>query len=188
MLGLIYFGIGQGMLPKIQSTVELRDKQIADDLAAAEQARAEADETEEAYRAADGRKPGRGDEADRRAKQAGAKATEKQGPAKADAAIQAKLEQGRAEDPRKPRGARSPTSKTSRPKLTQDIVAKVAGIKVSHDGSGRSSQGGVDPWLSRCTHVRSTEAAAEHEASRPAFGLEAPWLGRPGDDLWSSRS
>lgn len=49
-LGLIYFGIGKGMLPKIEGTVEARDKKIADDLAAAERARAVADETEEAYR------------------------------------------------------------------------------------------------------------------------------------------
>ena len=43
-LGFIYFVIGRGMLPKIQSTVELRDTQIAEDLAAAEAARTEADE------------------------------------------------------------------------------------------------------------------------------------------------
>ena len=57
LLGFIYFVIGRGMLPKIQSTVDRRDKQIADDLAAAEAARAEADESEEAYRAAHGREP-----------------------------------------------------------------------------------------------------------------------------------
>ena len=50
VLGLIYFGIGKAMVPKIQSTVDARDKKIADDLAAAEKARVEADETEEAYR------------------------------------------------------------------------------------------------------------------------------------------
>ena len=50
--GLIYFGIGKAMLPKIESTVEARDKKIADDLAAANRARAEADATEEAYRTA----------------------------------------------------------------------------------------------------------------------------------------
>lgn len=49
--GLVFFVIGLGMLPKIQGTVDLRDKQIADDLAAAERARAEADAREEAYRA-----------------------------------------------------------------------------------------------------------------------------------------
>lgn len=50
VFGLIFFGIGYGMLPKIQSTVEARDSRIAEDLAAAERARAAADETEEAYR------------------------------------------------------------------------------------------------------------------------------------------
>jgi len=51
VLGLIYFGIGRAMLPKIQSTVDRRDKRIADDLAAAQAARTAADETESAYRA-----------------------------------------------------------------------------------------------------------------------------------------
>ena len=34
--GITYFLIGRGMVPKIMGTVELRDKQIADDLAAAQ--------------------------------------------------------------------------------------------------------------------------------------------------------
>jgi F-type H+-transporting ATPase subunit b len=51
VFGLIYFVIGKGMLPKIEATVEARDQKIASDLAAAEAARAKADETEAAYRA-----------------------------------------------------------------------------------------------------------------------------------------
>ena len=51
VLALIYFGIGHAMLPKIQSTVDARDKRIADDLAAAQAARTAAEETEAAYRA-----------------------------------------------------------------------------------------------------------------------------------------
>jgi F-type H+-transporting ATPase subunit b len=51
VLGAIYFGIGRAMLPKIQGTVEMRDRRIAEDLAAAQAARAAADETEAAYRA-----------------------------------------------------------------------------------------------------------------------------------------
>ena len=43
VFGLIYFTIGQGMLPKIEANMEARDRKIADDLAAAERARAEAD-------------------------------------------------------------------------------------------------------------------------------------------------
>jgi F-type H+-transporting ATPase subunit b len=38
--GLIYFVIGRGMFPKIEATVEQRDRRIAEDLAAAERARA----------------------------------------------------------------------------------------------------------------------------------------------------
>ena len=51
VLAFLYFGIGKLMLPKVQSTVEARDRKIADDLAAAQAARAAADETEAAYRA-----------------------------------------------------------------------------------------------------------------------------------------
>jgi F-type H+-transporting ATPase subunit b len=51
VLAILYFGIGRLMLPKIQSTVESRDRQIAGDLAAAQSARAEAEATETAYRA-----------------------------------------------------------------------------------------------------------------------------------------
>jgi len=51
VLAIIYVGIGKFMLPKIQSTVDSRDKRIADDLAAAQAARVAADETEATYRA-----------------------------------------------------------------------------------------------------------------------------------------
>ncbi|MEO0872165.1 MAG: ATPase, partial [Pseudomonadota bacterium] len=46
--GITYFLIGRGMVPKVMGTMELRDKQIADDLAAAKAARDAADEQEEA--------------------------------------------------------------------------------------------------------------------------------------------
>jgi F-type H+-transporting ATPase subunit b len=49
--GILFFGIGRGMLPKIQSTVDARESKIADDLKRAETARAEAEETEAAWRA-----------------------------------------------------------------------------------------------------------------------------------------
>jgi F-type H+-transporting ATPase subunit b len=51
VLAVIYFGIGKAMLPKIQSTVDSRDRRITDDLAAAQAARAGAEATEAAYRA-----------------------------------------------------------------------------------------------------------------------------------------
>ena len=50
VFGIIFFGIGRGMLPKIQSTVDAREKKIADDVERAQAARAAADETEAAWR------------------------------------------------------------------------------------------------------------------------------------------
>ncbi|MGB5078987.1 MAG: ATPase, partial [Sphingorhabdus sp.] len=47
VFGLIYFVIGLGMLPKIEANIDARDRKIADDLAAAERARAEADSLED---------------------------------------------------------------------------------------------------------------------------------------------
>jgi F-type H+-transporting ATPase subunit b len=51
VFGLTFFAIGRGMVPKIQSTVDSREKQIADDLEKAQAARVAADQTEEAWRA-----------------------------------------------------------------------------------------------------------------------------------------
>jgi F-type H+-transporting ATPase subunit b len=48
--GLVYLVVGRGMLPKIEATVDARDKQISGDLAAAEAARRTAEEIEEANR------------------------------------------------------------------------------------------------------------------------------------------
>ena len=50
VFGIMYFGIARGMVPKIQSVVDDRDKKIADDLAAAQKAREDAEATEAAYR------------------------------------------------------------------------------------------------------------------------------------------
>ena len=50
-LGFIFFVIARGMVPKIQATVDEREQKIADDLDRAQAARAEADETEAAWRA-----------------------------------------------------------------------------------------------------------------------------------------
>ncbi len=48
--GITFFVIGLGMFPKIQGTVDARDKRISDDLEAARNANAAADELEEDYR------------------------------------------------------------------------------------------------------------------------------------------
>jgi F-type H+-transporting ATPase subunit b len=51
VFGIIYFVIARRMVPKIRQTVEAREKKIADDLGRAQAARAQADETEAAWRA-----------------------------------------------------------------------------------------------------------------------------------------
>lgn len=50
-LGFIFFVIARGMVPKIQATVDAREKRISDDLEAAQTARAATDETEAEWRA-----------------------------------------------------------------------------------------------------------------------------------------
>jgi F-type H+-transporting ATPase subunit b len=50
-LGFIFFVIAKGMVPKIQATVDQRERKIAADLEAAQRARTAADETEAAWRA-----------------------------------------------------------------------------------------------------------------------------------------
>jgi F-type H+-transporting ATPase subunit b len=50
VFGAIFFGIGRMMLPKIESTVDSRNRRIAEDLAVAQRARAEADEVEAGWR------------------------------------------------------------------------------------------------------------------------------------------
>lgn len=48
--GFTFLAVGRGMVPKVMDTVAQRDKQIADDLFAAERARKQADEEEAAWR------------------------------------------------------------------------------------------------------------------------------------------
>lgn len=49
--GFVFLVVGLGMVPKVQSTVDLRDQKIADDLAAAKATFASADALEEQWRA-----------------------------------------------------------------------------------------------------------------------------------------
>ena len=49
--GLIFFGIGRGMLPRVRSAIDQRDSKVADDLEKAKLARTSAEETEARWRA-----------------------------------------------------------------------------------------------------------------------------------------
>jgi len=142
VLGFIYFVIGRGMVPKIQSTVDQRDRRISDDLAAAEQARAEADESEEAFRLRMDESRAEAMKKTAAAKAEGAKATEAK-IAKADAAIQAKL--AKAEG--KIRASREEALSNIEgiaAELAQDIAGKVAGIKITRDDAAKAVQAALN--------------------------------------------
>ena len=50
VFGLIFFGIGRGMLPRVRSAVDQRDRKVAEDLEQAKAARTTAEETETRWR------------------------------------------------------------------------------------------------------------------------------------------
>ena len=128
-LGFIYFVIGRGMVPKIQSTVDKRDRQIAEDLEAAEQAKAKADEIEEAYRLAMDASRAEAMKATAAAKQEAARKIEKL-VTKANASNQAKLEKAEARIRASREAARAEIAGAAA-EMTQDVVAKVAGLKIA---------------------------------------------------------
>jgi F-type H+-transporting ATPase subunit b len=130
-LGFIYFVIARGMLPKIQSTVDLRDQKIAQDLAAAEAARVETDRMEEAYRERMDASRADAMKLTAAAKSDIAKALEKKA-AKADAANQAKVDKAQQRIQAAREAARAEIASVAA-EMTQDVAAKVAGLKVSKE-------------------------------------------------------
>ena len=129
VLAVIYFGIGKGMVPRIERVVEDRNARIASDLAAAERARAAADATEERARTADAEARAAAHEVTVQAKAAAAKDAAGR-LAKADAAIGAKLAAAEAALG----SARSEALKSLEAiaaEAAQDIVARVSGATVT---------------------------------------------------------
>lgn len=138
VLGLIYFGIGKAMVPKIQSTVDARDRKIADDLAAAEKARAEADATEETYRQRMDASRAEAMKLTAATKQETARKAE-QLAAKADAANQGKLATAEARI-REARVAAEAEIAAAAAEMTQDVVARIAGLKIGRDEALKAVQ------------------------------------------------
>ncbi|MEO7504994.1 MAG: ATPase [Sphingomicrobium sp.] len=136
VLGLIYFGIGKAMLPKIQSTVEKREGRIADDIAAADQARVEADATEADYRRRMDDSRAEAAKLAATAKADAAKATELQ-VAKADAAIQTKADEAAARI-QDSRAAAVKDIEAVAAELAQEIASKVAGLTVGKDDAAKA--------------------------------------------------
>jgi F-type H+-transporting ATPase subunit b len=128
VFGIIFFGIGRGMLPKIQSTVDAREKRIADDLEGAQAARAKADETEAAWRARMDQARAEAARLSQEAKQESAKATEAK-VKKAGDKINLKAEAASAKIREAVEAARTEIEAVAA-EATQEMVQRLAGIRV----------------------------------------------------------
>ncbi|GGD76161.1 F0F1 ATP synthase subunit B family protein [Croceicoccus mobilis] len=134
--GLTYFVIGRGMVPKVMDTVAKRDKQISDDLAAAEAARTAADEQEEAWRKRENENRARAHDLIAEAKNKAALETEAR-LATAQTGIDAKLEEAEARiaDARAKAAAEIEDVAAE---ATQSIVARIAGLNID-DAAARNA-------------------------------------------------
>lgn len=134
--GLVYIVIGKGMLPKIEATVEARDNRISDDLAAAERARAAADETEEAYRARTEVSRGEALKVTQAAKEAAARESEQRVKA-ADAETGEKVAAAEARIKAAADAALSDIEAVA-VEAAQDMVAKLSGVKVTKANAAKA--------------------------------------------------
>jgi len=128
VFGIIFFGIGLGMLPKIQSTVDKRDKKISGDLEAAQAARVAADETEAAWRARMDVARGEAAKLANEAKQASASDTEAKVKAAADK-LNLKVEASEQKIREAVQSARVEIEGVAAG-LTQDLVSRLTGIRI----------------------------------------------------------
>lgn len=136
VFALIYFGIGRAMLPKIERTIEDRDAKIKGDLAAAEQARSEADAADDAYQARLGTTRSEAQAAAAKAKSAAAAAAEKR-VKKADTEIAAKVEAAEAALQAQRNEAIAGIEAVA-VEAAQEIVTKVSGLVVDKRAAAKA--------------------------------------------------
>jgi F-type H+-transporting ATPase subunit b len=136
VLAILYFGIGRMMLPKIQSTVDSRDRRIAGDLEAAQSARAAAEETEAAYRARMDDSRAEALKVAQAAKVSSAKATEERVKA-AGEEIGARVEAAEARI-RSAAEAAMTDIETVAAEAAREMVERLAGISVDGDEAARA--------------------------------------------------
>ena len=128
VFGLLFFGIGRGMLPKIQSTVEARETKIADDLKRAEAARAEAEQTEAKWRERMDAARAEAAKLSQEAKQAAARDTEAKVKKAADK-INSKVESAETKLREAVESARAEIEAVAA-EATQEMIQRLTGIKV----------------------------------------------------------
>ena len=128
VFGIIFFVIGRGMLPKIQGTVELRDRKIAEDLERAQAAREGAEETEAQWRARMDAARAETARIAQEAKQASALETEAKVKAAADQ-INAKVESAEARIREALTSARTEIQGVAS-EATREMVQRLTGIQI----------------------------------------------------------
>jgi F-type H+-transporting ATPase subunit b len=127
-LGFIFFVIARGMVPKIQRTVEDREKRISADLEAARLAREEAEQTESRYREQINASRAEAMKLAQAAKEAGARDAEKRISA-ASSKMDAKLQKAEAKIREAAEAARGEIE-TVAVEATRDIFEKLTGTSV----------------------------------------------------------
>ena len=141
-LGFIFFVIARGMVPKIQATVDAREKQIADDLEQAQAARSAAEETEEAWRQRMDAARAEGARIANEAKQASARDTEARVKAAADKLTQ-KIESAEAKIRKARESARSEIESVA-VDVAQNLVSTLTGIKVDKKDAAQAVRAEFD--------------------------------------------
>lgn len=125
----IYVVIGRGMLPRIEATVDARDRKVADDLAAAKAAHAAADALEESYRQQGEASRAAAQKAVAEARDKAARDAEKR-LAKIDAELAARLAAAEA-DVAAARGSAMAEIEAVAAEAAGDLVAKLSGVKIA---------------------------------------------------------
>ena len=141
-LGFIFFVIAKGMVPKIQATVDQREKKIGGDLEAAQAARAAADKTEAAWRE---RMDAARAEAARiaaEAKQASARDTEAKVQAAADK-INTKVDSAQGKIRDAVTSARAEIESVAA-EATQEMVRRLTGIAVDKNEAAAAVKAELD--------------------------------------------
>lgn len=128
VFGFIFFVIGRGMLPKVQGTVELRDRKIAEDLERAQAARAGAEQTEAQWRERMDAARSEAARVAQEAKDASARESEAKVRAAADQ-INVKVEAAEARIREAMTSARSEIE-TVAAEATREMVQRLTGIQV----------------------------------------------------------
>ncbi|WP_370179623.1 ATPase [Alteriqipengyuania sp.] len=127
--GITFFVVGRGMVPRVMDTMDKRAKQIADDISAAQAARDQADKEEEAWRTRENENRARAQALIAEAKAEAAAKSEKK-IAAAQKRLDKKLDEADAELAAARKDAMAEIESVATD-AAQDIVARIAGIKVT---------------------------------------------------------